>query len=812
MKNKKFLILLALIFIYTTGLFSQGKISGLVIDAKDLSPIKDAVVKITSKSDSTKRFGMNTDEKGYFVLENLKYGVYTAEISFIGFTNYTIKKIELTEAKPVINIDTIKLSTGQYKTDEILVEDEKPLMELNDDKKVFNVEKLSTTTGGTALDVLRKLPMVEVDADDNVSLRGSKNVMILIDNKPMKFASLKQLPADAIQNVEIITNPSAKYEAEGVTGILNIVLKKNENTGIGYNGYLFSGMRNNASYNLGFGTDLKKNKWSFFLNGGGGRYKYKNESTSEVDYYNPVSFLRSNSNGDGEGNYYWGGVGVEYQLNKEHNVGIESYLNFNKFNNNSINKNNNFTSDFILNSMYTNRYNGDGEWNNFSGSVYYNGKFDKLGKELNVDVSYNEAKNPVNSTQNAFYYDSLPSLVPDVQTLQINRTDGKNKNLRIQIDYTNPFNDKTKLEAGYKGIFRNNDNDFKSDTMNFNYNQMVNNENVTNHFKLTEFIDAVYGTFSHKINGFRFKLGLRIEHTHTKGELITNGTDFKKDYIDYFPTVSFSQKLGMSNEVQLSYSRRITRPMIYRLNPFVNRYNSKFISMGNPELSPEYTDSYELSYMFISNIVNVTPMAFYRYSKDVISNYSYTIDTNITVTTYRNFSSGYSYGMDFMVSSNALKWWNINSTFSFYKSKYESNVTSDYSGEEGFSWRANIRSSFVFDNLFNIELVWDYTGKKINASGSNVPMQSLDISLNKTFFNKKLTLGIRGEDIFKSRKWGGETNGIGVKTVNNYSWDSRGVFLTLNYNFGNSQDYYKKSKNTKRNENEKNDSNEEGNK
>ena len=812
MKNKKFLILLSFIFIYTSGLFSQGKISGLVIDAKDLSPIKDAVVKITNKSDSTKRFGMNTDEKGHFVFENLKIGVYTAEISFIGFTNYTIKKIELTEANPVINLDTIKLSTGQYKTDEILVEDEKPLMELNDDKKVFNVEKLSTTTGGTALDVLRKLPMVEVDADDNVSLRGSKNVMILIDNKPMKFASLKQLPADAIQNVEIITNPSAKYEAEGVTGILNIVLKKNENTGIGYNGYLFSGMRNNASYNLGLGADLKKNKWSFFINGGGGRYKYKNESTSAVDYYNPVSFLRSNSNGDGEGNYFWGGLGVEYQLNKDHNVGIESYLNFNTFNNNSINKNNNFSSDFILNSMYTNRYNGDGEWNNFSGSVYYNGKFDKFGKELNVDVSYNNAKNPVNSTQNAFYYDSLPNLVPDVQTLQVNRTENKNNNLRIQIDYTNPFSDKTKLEAGYKGIFRNNDNDFKSDTMNFFYNQMVNNVNVTNHFKLSEFIDAVYGTFSHKINGFRFKLGLRIEHTHTKGELITNGTDFKKDYIDYFPTVSFSQKLGMSNEVQLSYSRRITRPMIYRLNPFVNRYNSKFITMGNPELSPEYTDSYELSYMFISNIVNVTPMAFYRYSKDVISNYSYTIDTNTTVTTYRNFSSGYSYGMDFMVSSNALKWWNINSTFSFYKSKYESNVTSDYSGEEGFSWRANIRSSFIFENLFNIELVWDYTGKKINASGSNVPMQSLDISFNKTFFNKKLTLGIRGEDIFKSRKWGGETNGIGVKTVNNYSWDSRGVFLTLNYNFGNSQDYYKKSKNTKRNENEKNDSNEEGNK
>jgi len=812
--DKKIIKLLFVILIFTFSAFAypQGKISGTVRDLKELKPVKDAAVLLYKGSDSVKYAGTGSSESGYFAFGDLPYGKYRIEINFIGYAVYKIRNIELSESNSSITFDSIKLSQSGYKTDEITVEDEKALMEFNDDKKVFNVDKLMNIQGGTVIDVLKKLPMVEVDANDNVSLRGSKNLMILIDNKPMKFASLKQLPADAIQNVEIITNPSAKYEAEGVTGILNIILKKSENTGIGYNGYLFSGIRNNSAYNIGLGTDLKKNKWSFFINGGSGKYKYKNESTSEVDYYNPESFLRSKSSGDGDGKYYWGGLGVEYQLHKDHNIGIESYLNYNNFNNNSNSQSNNFNSSFLLNSMYTNRYFGDGIWQNISGSIYYNGKFDKLGKELNVDIAYNEAKNGNNSNQNIFYYDSLSVPVPNTQSLQINRTDGYNKNLRIQVDYTNPFNDKTRLEAGYKGVFRANDNDFKSDTMNYFSGNVVNNENVTNHFKLSEFIDAVYGTFSHKIKGFRFKLGLRIEHTYTKGELITNGTDFKKDYTDYFPTLSFSQKIGMSNEIQLSYSRRITRPMIYRLNPFVNKYNSKFITMGNPELSPEYTDSYELSYMFISNIVNITPMAFYRNSKDVISNYSYTVDSNVTVTTYRNFSSGYSYGMDFMVSSHALKWWNLNSTFSFYKSKFKSNVTSDYSSEEGFSWRANIRSSFTFEGIINIELNYDYTGKKINATGSNVPMQSLDISVNKSFFEKKLTLGIRGEDVFKTRKWGGETNGIGVRTINNYNWDSRGVFFTLNYNFGNSKDYYRKSKNTKRNENEKSDSNEEGNK
>jgi outer membrane receptor protein involved in Fe transport len=790
----------------------KGKIIGTVRDAKDFTPIKDAVVLIFNNNDSTKLTGTGTDGTGFFAFNNLEYGKYKIEVSFIGYAVYKVKNIQINDVNPTINIDTIKLSTSHFRTEEILVQDEKPLMEFNDDKKVFNIEKIMTSRGGTAIDVLRKLPMVEVDAQDNVSLRGSKNLMILIDNKPMKFASLRQLPADAIKNVEIITNPSAKYEAEGVTGILNIVLKSNENKGVGYNGYLYSGLRNNESYNTGVSIDVKKRKWSFFINGGMGNYKFNSSNTSEITYFQPASFLNSSSSGNGNSKYGYGGIGIEYEFKKNHNIGFDAYLNSNKFNSTSNSQSNNYNASDILSSMYKNNYSSDGIWNNYSTSLYYNGKFDKIGKELNIDVSYNKADNNNNSNQLIQYYDSLLTPVNNTPSNQSNFTNGKNENLKIQLDYSNPFNDKTKFETGYKGIFRSNDNDFRSDTLNYILNTYVRNDNVTNHFKLSEYIDAVYGTFSHKIKKFRFKLGLRLEHTYTKGELITDGTNFTKDYLDLFPSLSISQKLGMSHELQLSYSRRITRPMIYRLNPFVNRYDLKFINVGNPELKPEYSDSYELSYMFISNPINITPIVFYRRSTNVITNYSYIIDTNVTVTTYRNSSSGYSYGMDFIISSRALQWWNINSTFSFYETKYNTDVTSDYSGEEGFSWKANIRSFFTIGDLFNIEVYYEYTGKRIKATGFNTPMQSFDMSINKTFFKKKLTVGIRGEDLFKTRKWGSETNGVGVKSVYDYRWDSRGVYLNINYNFGNSEKYYKKTKNTKQNENEKSDSNEQGNK
>lgn len=795
-----------------TGKNNEYKIKGSVRDQKDFLPIKDASVLLFRNDDSLKIAGTGTDEKGQFEFIKLDLGQYKIEISYIGYSVKRIKNIILDEKNPVIRLDSIRLNTNQYKTDEIVVQDEKPLMEFNDDKKVFNVDKMMTSKGGTAIDVLKKLPMIDVDAQDNVTLRGSANVKILIDNKPMKFASLRQLPADAIKNVEIITNPSAKYESEGVTGIINIVMMENENKGIGYNGYLYSSYRDNQSYNSGLGFDLKKNRWTFFLNGGLGRYKYKNDNTGDITYFQPLSYYNSISNGNGDNKYYYGGFGAEYELAKDHNMGADFYYNKGNYGNTYNSKNYNYNDVHLLSSLYTNLYSGDGDNDNIYGSLYYNGKFDKTGKELNFDATYSKFKNKYSANQNIQYFDSLSLPVSNIPSVQMNTNNDNNSNLRIQLDLTYPLNEKTKFETGYKGIIRASDNDFTSDTLNYINNAYVRNNDLTNHFKLTDYINALYATYSQKIKNFRFKLGLRLEHTLTDGSLITNGIIFSKNYLDVFPTVTLSRKFGMAHELQVSYSRRITRPGMYRLNPFVRKSNLIFINVGNPELEPEYSDSYELSYIFISNPINITPVGFYRRTTNVISNYSYIIDTNVTVTTYNNAGSGYSYGMDFIVSSRALKWWNINSTFSFYKIKYDAGLVNDYSGEEGFSWRANIRSFFTIGEIFNLEVYYNYNGKRINSSGFNQPSGSLDISINKNFFRKKLTIGIRGEDLFKTNKWGSETNGVGVKSVYNYNWDSRGVYLNINYNFGNSEDYYKKSRNTKQNENEKSDSNEQGNK
>ncbi|MCE1163781.1 MAG: TonB-dependent receptor [Bacteroidetes bacterium] len=797
------LVIFAALFLYASSARSQCSVTGTVYDFKDGTPLKEVTVRVLNVKDSSVVKGTVTDESGFFTVTGLKNGKYTLALSYIGYKNY-YRKISFAE-KSDISLDTIKLRTDGYSTDEIKVESDAPDMRLEDEKKVFDAEKLTSTKGGTALDVLKKVPMVDVDADDNVTLRGSTNVLILVDDKPMKFGSLRQIPADAIKNVEIITNPSAKYEAEGVTGIINIVMQPKKDDVLGYNGYVYTGIRGelNGGY-LGGGVNIRKNKWSFFVNGGGGIFKRTNDFISETYYDNPVYSFVSNSSGSGTSNFGFGTLGAEYEISKGHAIGTEINFNPFKYDQNSNGHSREFFSSGLPKSLYDNGSSGNGYFTNFGASIYYNGKLKKPGHELNVDMFYGNDGNDNTNEQYQQYYDSLFVQLP-LPNKQKSVTTNKNYNLRLQVDYTNPISDNTKLEAGYKGTYRSNDNDYTYDTLNYAYNGYIRSQDLTNHFKLNESINAVYATLSQKIKNFRIKLGLRAEHTHTHGELVTNNYIFTKDYIDFFPTVSLSQKIGNSNELQLSYSRRITRPNIWRLNPFVNRYNNRYVNYGNPELLPEFTNSFELSHNFYSNFITVTTSVFYRQSYDVMTSYSYVQDSTTTVTTYKNGAGSKSYGADLIVRSSALKFMTLNGTLSMYQSKFDASAVNDYKSEEGFTWRANVRSSINVFELFSIELFYNYTGKKFSATGYNDPMQNFDIGINKELLKKKLTVGIRAEDVFKTRKWGGENNGIGYRTVSSSTWDSRIFFINISYNFGNTDQYYQKSKRTKQNENETQD-------
>ncbi|MDD5361057.1 MAG: TonB-dependent receptor [Ignavibacteria bacterium] len=801
-KLKLYFFALFLLLLISSISHSQIKISGIVVDAKDFTPVKWVSIKAILIADSTVISATESAENGEFMIKNISPGEYVFSFESIG---YTAKKIRVNLTADSKSIDTIKLFSSEYKTDVVNVEAETPEMRLDGDKKIFTTENMISTKGGTALDVLKRIPMIDVDLNDNVSLRGSTNAVILIDNKPMKFTSLRQLPANAIKDVEIITTPSAKYESEGVTGIINIVTQDKNLDFIGYHGYINGGARSNfLTGNADAGLNIKKGRFEYFLSGG----YYKSTSTTDAytrtDYNSTIDSYQSMSNIEDRFKIWYLSLGTEYLINDKNVLGVDASDNYVDYNNSNAGDSRNINSFGSTTSLLKLNIQNRVKAHNYYASIYYTGKYDKKGRELDAVVTFTGNPGDGNTETIRQRYDSL--LSPISFPYDQRQTNESNyKTITLQTDYTHPFGDMTILEAGYKGSFIINENDYTADSLDYISGQFVKDYSLINHFKLNNNVNGIYTTFSHKIKDFGLKLGFRLEQTYIKGELITSEEQFKRDYLNLFPTLNLTQKIGTENQLQMSYSRRITRPYAWRYNPFVNRSDPKNISFGNPELSPELSDSYELTHSYYGKIFSLTTSIFYRRSYDVISIYSYMLDSVTTATTYRNEGSAKFYGADFILSSSILKWWTFNASLSIYISKFESSAANDYQSEAGTALKGKIRTNIKLKDIFDIEIFYNYRGKRITASGFIEPSGSLDIGINKNLFNKKLGISLRARDIFNTSDWNSEVSGVGLHTRNENKENSQAIYLNISFYFGNTKDYYEKSKETKQNDNESQD-------
>lgn len=795
--------LLFLLIFSAASVFSEqaGKISGKVTDGKTGTPV-EADIKLLSQADNSLVKGTKCNTDGSFLLENITSGLYKLEAGCIEYSTLLVENINITAGQNLL-LDTLKLRQQNISTDEILVEDKKKDMELSSDVKTFKVDNSILTKGGTALDVLKKLPMIDVDLNDNVSLRGSQNVKILVDNKPSKFVSLKQVPGDAIEKVEIITNPPAKYEAEGVTGIINIIMKKSDK--LGFTGNLSTGLEytDKATGWGGIELNFKKKKVTWLSSIYGGSWNNNFSYESKTNYFSPVSGMNNTGSGINHGYWIWGQASLDYELSPGMNIGFDGSTGNGKWNNLDDSRTDLLDANNLLSSYFMQNSNRNGLWMSINGSIYFNRKLDDKGREWTGDITLTRIRNNNRFSNFRNDFDNSGSQTNLFPLDQKDTTILSSYVLNAQTDYTHPLG-LSKIEAGYKATYRLADNNIGSDTLDYNTGSYVENGSVKNRFKLNEFINAVYGVFSSSIGNFSYKLGLRVEHTQTKGELVNANQTVERNYIDFFPTVSMSQKIGAANQISLSYSRRITRPNIWRMNPFVNKVNPRFYFGGNPYIKPEYTDSYELSFMLITPVVTITPMVFYRYSKDLISNYSYLIDSNVTFSTFRNASSSKAYGMDLFISSRALGWLNLTGNLSLYNTKFDEDNALDVAQEEGFSWKANFRSTFNFGAV-NVEMYYTYTGEKLNFQGKNIPTSNFDIGISRSFMKDALSVSLKVSDVFRKSTFGQDITAAGYTTVMRHLMNQRRLSLDLSYKFGNTDEQYQKKKKVKQNTNEKSD-------
>lgn len=806
----KFSLIAFLIFLLSSSIYSQqyGTIEGTVIDSTNNSPLAFASVSVINENDNKVATGANTDENGKFKIEDIPFGSYKLEVTFIGYSTKIIPGIKLTAQNNNVKLGNLKLKSGTATTEEIDVRGEKSMIEFHGDKRVLNVGENLVLKGATALDVLKEMPGVTVDMDGNVSVRGSEGVKIMIDGKPFgleggnRTTTLEQLSAEQIDRVELVTNPSVKYDAEGSSGIINIILKKKRE--YGYNGTLSLNAGTSDKYSGGLNLNMRQDNFNI-----SGSYNF-NKMNFNSSRFNLKTFISDN------GNYITSQDGSGLRRREAHNFKGGIDFSINKFSSLGLSVNyRDGTGDRIETTNAVEFNNANNITSQTSRTINSNSR----GNNLDMALSFSHVfkNNPQHKFTSDFTFSNEPdddiTYSNDDDIFPVNPTphklkeveNDKDRNFQLSADYVLPISKETKFEAGYKGTIKKNDNDFVSSNFDYNTNQYEVNNLLSNRFKYDEIVNGIYSSLTGKFVNFDYMIGGRLEQTNSKGNLVTTGYIFDKSYLEFFPSFSISRKLGIVQEIQASYSRRIRRPREENLNPFLksdDRYN---ISTGNPDLKPEFTNSFELNYINYLSIGTFTPSIFYRRTTDEITRVRTLVDSVTTLTTFDNLNSSNSYGAELLISSQPFDFIGLNGNVSYFKTDVTGGGVNSGIKNSAYSWSSRLSSNINLPADFGIQISYMYSGKRVTAQGVFNPMQMLDAAVKKDFFDKKLTISLRVSDILNTSKFSFNLNDPAFTETAERRRDSRNIFLNLSYKFGTDE---KKSRGKRQNDENKNRDNE----
>lgn len=718
---------------------SNGRFYGRIIDEKTDKGVDAASVQlIGSKFDSLTRArrdtiisGILTKKSGEFSLENLPVmGRYRLSVSAIGYktiehpVSFDVKfgpGQDMSQVMAAIDKDlgNIKLSIDTQMLASVTVSAEKPLMQMGIDRKIFNVEKNITSVGGTAVDIMRNIPGLNVDIDGNVTLRNSAP-QIFVDGRPTTL-SLDQIPSDAIESVEMITNPSAKFDASGgQSGILNIVLKKARK--VGYNGGVRAGVDSRGRFNGGGDFNARQGKVNLFASAFYNQRKSKSwGETDRLNLTDPQTSTFQSNNSVFKGTFAFARFGIDYFINNRNTITVSQNIMGGKFNMNNQN-------DLIYQttgasnaeSQYRNTI-GQNKFNNYNTSVGYKHLFPQTGRELTADVNYNYS--PSSGFQNISIrsFNDINQGVPKTpEQLQNITTGGNNKFIVVQTDYVHPLNANMKWEGGLRSQTR------RYESHQLNFYDGISQPELNNEFAYTDYVYAGYATFSHKVKDlFSYQMGLRLESSQYKGEQI--GKQFyKNDFpVSLFPSIFLMKNIGDKQDIQLNYSRKVNRPNFFQLMPNTDFSDTLNLNTGNPDLKPEFTNSLELSYQKTYGERNNTFLVtlFGKQTNNLIARYQSLKDigdTTALVSSYINANNAYAAGVEFIFRNNLTSWWELNFNTNVYYSKINgSNVTADLQNERTSSF-SKLNNTFKLSKSLSIQLSGEYQSRSaLPVSTSN---------------------------------------------------------------------------------------------
>jgi outer membrane receptor protein involved in Fe transport len=762
---------------------AEGILTGQLIDNQTKQKIEYGNLVLFSFRDSSMAAGTISDSEGQFLLENLKYGMYYLRASFIGYSDRIIDSIRITPQSPRLDLGVISLDESSIILSNIVVTGERDMIINNLDKKVINVDKDLTVIGGTGVDVVQNIPSVSVDVDGNVSYRGNQNIRILIDGKPSELLGLgsgdilSSIPAVDIESVELVTNPSARYDPEGTGGILNIILKKKIEGGL--NGTISATAGTGDKYNGSMNLSYRISSINFF--GSFDSRMSQNDtwgnSLRTNNIINNVSYLDQSSDGMFERMGYNFTTGIDYIPDNYNTITFSFRGRRNNWDNNGIVQNTTLNSLNEITRYFERASDNNRRMRAFNYTLSYKRTFDTKGAELTSEIVLGDFKMDRNENfvQSNFNVDKQPTGEPDL--LQRGLSDNKNKQWTIQTNYINPIEGFGRIETGFQISLRNFNS--KNDYLNFNYNSnsWLNDLSRKRNFEYKENIYAAYGIYSNSYEDFKYQVGLRAEQADVAGDELLDLTSFKKNYFAVYPTVHLVQSLPDFQELQLSYSRRVSRPHNRILNPYVDRSDSLNISYGNPELDPEFINSLELGYSKLFGRSAITSSVFYRNTQDAISDYTIVRDDGVTETTWRNLAKNVSYGLELTASSPIFEWFRANASFTYFRNKFEGFELSN----EDYSWMTRLNTTISPAKDFNFQVNMNYNAPGFSLQGKTREQFTADFAMRKDFMNGQLSLTFRVSDVFNTRKWESETFGPNFLTTSYRKFESRVAYLGISF-------------------------------
>lgn len=768
---------------------ARVSIKGTVIDFDTKEALEYATV-VVKPLNGDQITGGITDGKGHFNIE-VAPGYYDISIEFISFKTQQFKNIEV---KKTVNLGTIELAIDAQALDEVEIIAEKSTVEIRLDKKIYNVGKDMTVKGGTASDVLDNVPSVNVDVEGNVSLRGSDNVRILINGKPSSMVgmdgaeALRQLPADAIQKVEVITSPSARYEAEGTAGILNIVLRKGKAQGINASVTATVGIPENFGGSVNLNYRIKK--FNFFTNTA---YSYRdspgksyNNATYFDDLGNTIGYRNESTDYERTGNRFNSRLGLEYYLTDKSSITGTFYIRDSDNDNISTNYTNEFDSDTLLTQSRIRTDNEDGERKSIEYSLNYMQDFEKEGHKLNVDFQYSD------DSDNEYSYITDVNTYPDFidNNPEKNTTIEDEKEILIRTDYELPISENSQFEAGFRIDLEETNSDFLVEDYDPESGDFINNPNYSNNLFFRQDVYAFYTQFGSKINKFSYLVGLRSETTDRAIVLEGDDENNHKNWTELFPTVNLGIEFNDTESLTIGYNRRLRRPRSYYLNPFETRTSETNIRKGNINLDPTYTSSFEIGYLKRWNKFTLNSSIYYNYSTNNIEWIQTEeirevngTETIVIVRSPVNLSFQDTYGFEFNANYTPFKWWKLSQSFNFYRAI----TKGDY---EGVNYDADNRSWFTrFNSTVTLpgEIDWQtramYRGPSETAQTKRAGMLSVNLAFSKDVLKDKATVSFNVSDLFNTRMRKSETTTENSFSEGEFRYRQRQFLLNFTYRF-----------------------------